>query len=110
MDLEEIFSLPFGVGEKMKDAADAIPRARQGDDQEYFLPPIARPKVKVPARHYFVFGPAIDTSLVDKKDRGTCQAAYELTKSCVREGISFLLESRKQDPYRDGAKRWLYES
>lgn len=65
---------------------------------------------KVPARHYFVFGPAIDTSLVDEKDRGTCQAAYELTKSCVREGISFLLESRKQDPYRDGAKRWLYES
>ncbi|CAM9268932.1 unnamed protein product [Ectocarpus fasciculatus] len=45
MDLEEIFSLPFGVGEKMKDAADAIPRARQGDDLEYFLPPIARPKV-----------------------------------------------------------------
>ncbi|CAN0273060.1 unnamed protein product, partial [Ectocarpus sp. 8 AP-2014] len=107
MDLEEMFSLPFGVGEKMKDAADAIPRARQGDNQEYFLPPIARPKV--PARHYFVFGPAIDTSLVDEKDRGTCQAVYELTKSCVREGISLLLESRKQDPYRDGAKRWLYE-
>ncbi|CAM9604311.1 unnamed protein product, partial [Ectocarpus sp. 6 AP-2014] len=47
MDLEEMFSLPFGVGEKMKDAAGAIPRARQGDNQEYFLPPIARPKVKV---------------------------------------------------------------
>ncbi|CAN0541792.1 unnamed protein product, partial [Ectocarpus sp. 12 AP-2014] len=45
MDLEEIFSLPFGVGENMKDAADSIPRARQGDDLEYFLPPIARPKV-----------------------------------------------------------------
>lgn len=45
MDLEDIFSLPFGVGAKMKDAADSIPRARQGDDLEYFLPPIVRPKV-----------------------------------------------------------------
>ena len=44
-DLEEIFSLPFGVGEKMQEAGQSLPRARQGDDLEYFLPPIARPKV-----------------------------------------------------------------
>lgn len=44
-DLEEIFSLPFGVGEKMQEAGQSLPRARPGDDLEYFLPPIARPKV-----------------------------------------------------------------
>lgn len=48
MDLDDIFSLPFGVGGKMKDAADSIPRARQGDNLEYFLPPIVRPKVLLP--------------------------------------------------------------
>lgn len=45
MDLEDIFALPFGVGEKMQDAASFIPRARHGDDKEYFLPPLVRPKV-----------------------------------------------------------------
>lgn len=44
-DLEEIFSLPFGVGERMEEAGRSLPRARQGDDLEYFLPPIAHPKV-----------------------------------------------------------------
>lgn len=45
LDLNDIFSLPFGFGETMQNAADLIPRARRGDDQEYFLPPLARPKV-----------------------------------------------------------------
>lgn len=48
MDLEDIFALPFGVGEKMQDAAGFIPRARQGDDKEYFFPPLVRPKVIPP--------------------------------------------------------------
>lgn len=50
-DLEEIFSLPFGVGEKMQEAGQSLPRARQGDDLEYFLPPIARPKVNADYFH-----------------------------------------------------------
>lgn len=29
----------------MQEAGQSLPRARQGDDLEYFLPPIARPKV-----------------------------------------------------------------
>lgn len=45
MDLEDIFALPFGLGEKMQDAAGFIPRARHDDDDEYFLPPLVRPKV-----------------------------------------------------------------
>lgn len=45
MDLDDIFSLPFGAGAKMQEASESLPRARQGDDLEYFLPPLARPKV-----------------------------------------------------------------
>lgn len=29
----------------MQEAGQSLPRARRGDDKEYFLPPIARPKV-----------------------------------------------------------------
>lgn len=34
----------------MQEAGQSLPRARQGDDLEYFLPPIARPKVN---KNYF---------------------------------------------------------
>ena len=45
MDVDDIFSLPFGVGAGMQDAADFIPRARQSDKEEYLLPPLLIPKV-----------------------------------------------------------------
>lgn len=46
MDLDDIFSLPFGAGAKMQEASELLPHARHGDDLEYFLPPIAHPKVR----------------------------------------------------------------
>lgn len=45
MDLDEMFSLPFGLGEQLHIAADLLPRARAGDDKEYFVPPLACPRV-----------------------------------------------------------------
>lgn len=45
MDLDDIFSLPFGLGEQFHAAANLIPRARKGDEDEYFMPPLAIPKV-----------------------------------------------------------------
>lgn len=68
------------------------------------------PCLKVPSRHYFVFGQEVDTSLVDEKDREACQAIYSRTRSCVARGIRYLLEARKHDPYGDDAKRILYET
>lgn len=66
--------------------------------------------VQVPARHYFVFGQEVDTSLVDEKDRKACQEIYGRTRSFVAGGIRYLLEAREHDPYRDDAKRILYET
>lgn len=66
--------------------------------------------LKVPSRHYFVFGQEVDTSLVDEQDREACQAIYSRTRSCVAGGIRYLLEARKHDPYGDDAKRILYET
>lgn len=68
------------------------------------------PFLKVPARHYFVFGQEIATSTVDEKDREACQAVYDQTRSSVAGGIRYLLSARRHDPYRDGAKRILYET
>lgn len=65
---------------------------------------------QVPARHYFLFGRPIDTSVVDERDREACQVVYDRARLSVEAGIDYLLKARQHDPYGDGAKRLLYET
>ncbi|CAM9164359.1 unnamed protein product, partial [Discosporangium mesarthrocarpum] len=107
LDLEDLFNLPFGVGEKIEEVADLIPNARVNDDSEHFIPPLARPKV--PARHYFVFGRPIETSRVKEHDRAACKKIFDEVQASVSAGIDYLLRARDHDPYASAPKRFLYE-
>lgn len=80
------------------------------NEEQPMTPPLFTFISKVPARHYFVFGQEIDTSLVNEKDREACQEIYGRTRSFVAGGIRYLLEAREHDPYGDDAKRILYET
>jgi len=63
----------------------------------------------VPARHYFVFGKPFDTSTVDHNDRESCSRAYLDIKSDLRRGLDDVLVARKNDPYKDFARRLVAE-
>ncbi|CAM9213595.1 unnamed protein product, partial [Choristocarpus tenellus] len=108
LDVNDMFNLPYGVGDKMKEVSDLLPRARVNDAKEHFIPPVTRPKV--PARHYFVFGRPIETSGVEAQDRKGCEDLYQQARSSVEAGIQYLLAARDHDPYASAPRRYLYES
>ena len=63
----------------------------------------------LPARNYFLFGPAMDTSAIDHKDLNACQTLYDQLQEQVRTGLDDLLEARKDDPFANTPRRVLYE-
>lgn len=86
------------------------PRKWRGEDtqQASLLPPLIR--LKALSRVYCKFGRPIDGSKLDYNDREACQAVYLETRETVRQLIGELLTKRKEDPYADFRKRFLFES
>lgn len=60
-------------------------------------------------RFYFSFGKPVDLKDVNPKDRDACAKAYSEIRGAVEQELAWLQEARQQDPYRDFAKRQLYE-
>ncbi|KAL7464755.1 hypothetical protein ACHAXS_005091 [Conticribra weissflogii] len=110
LDPSDMVELPFGIGDNLKNASASTASARfdADDTDELFVPPLAVPK-PIPARHYFLFGRAFDTSSVDPKDKEACQKVYKYVQREVQDGIDALLEARKHDPYAlNGLRRTAY--
>ncbi|KAI7839273.1 hypothetical protein COHA_006971 [Chlorella ohadii] len=112
-DSQQLEALPV-LGDMVKRRAGGLPQARKGVaaasfEQESFVAPLATPKLP-PGRLYFVFQPPIHTSPEDLQDRQRCDEKYRATKASVEEGIAWLLQKRKHDPYGDFLPRQLYEA
>merc|ERR1712061_516930 len=60
-------------------------------------------------RFYFSFGKPVDLSDVNPKDREACDAVYAELRDTVEGEISWLLEARTRDPYRDFVRRQAFE-
>lgn len=110
-DANELVNLPFGIGENLSNFSQSTASARfdTKDEDELFIPPLALPN-PIPARHYFLFGRAFDTTLLNPNNKGECQKMYAEIKNEVEQGIDALLNARKDDPYAfDGVKRTSYQ-
>ena len=110
LDASEMVKLPFGIGDNLLNFSSltASTRFDAKSEDELFVPPLALPK-PFPARHYFLFGKAYDTSDLDPKDHDACRDVYLSLKEEVEHDIQALLDARRDDPYAlDGIKRASY--
>ena len=117
------------VGELRKKAEEVVPFMARSEKRSGGLMPVSEslegglgfpliaPRL-VPAtqtapgfgdRFYFSFGKPVDLKDINPKDRSACAKAYDEIRSAVEQELVWLQEARKQDPYRDFAKRQLYE-
>ncbi|CAM9960864.1 unnamed protein product [Heterosigma akashiwo] len=83
---------------------EALPMFRSDD---VFLSPLVRPRL--PSRFYFKFGKPIPTKGIKSKDSEMVAKVYKEAKNEVENCISYLLEAREQDPYKNAQPRLLYE-
>lgn len=101
------------LGEDSKKIIEALSKlqARRGVNadaiEDYLVPPIVAPSV--PSRFYYLFKQPIFLSPEDAKDRDKCNSVYRTVKSEVESSIAYLMKKREVDPYRDFAKRFVYE-
>lgn len=107
LDRDDILANPLLAG-RAKKSLESIPQARAGG-AEQFLAPISVPRLKGPARQYFMFGEAFDTQELDLYDKQQCKAAYTELQGRVKSMISLLKDVRDNDPYSDFVPRSLYE-
>ena len=110
-DAPDLLKLPFGIGENLANFSASTTPARYDADNtdELLVPPLALPKA-FPARHYFLFGRAFDTSDINSRDKEACQKLYDDIKKEVKHGIDSLLQARKDDPYAlNGMRRTTYQ-
>ena len=61
-------------------------------------------------RFYFLLQQPIQTSPADLEDRDACHRIYAQTQQSVEDGLAFLLEQRKHDPYGNALPRLFYEA
>jgi len=73
------------------------------------LPPAGSASPGLGDRFYFGFGRPVDFTGVDPKDRSACDKVYAELRHAVEAEISWLLEARTRDPYRDFLKRQAFE-
>ena len=111
LDAPDVLNLPFGLGERAANSSKNAISARfdMGDSEELFQPPIVVPK-PLPARHYFIFGKAFDTTSVGHKDKEGCAKVYTDVKAELRRGLDDLLVAREKDPYKNTVSRLAYEN
>lgn len=79
-------------------------------DMVNFVQPLSLPRV--PHRIYFYFSSPIDTrTLKDAmKDKSQVEYVYRCVESQVKDGISYLLRKRKEDPFGLWWKRVVFET
>lgn len=63
-----------------------------------------------PERNYFLFGRPFELRKEDAKDREKCDKIYKELKIDLETNISYLLEQRQNDPYKEFEKRIVYET
>ena len=78
----------------------------ENDEDELFQPPLVVPKL-LPARHYFVFGSAIDTSNIHPSDKDACKEVYEQIQTEMYRGFNDILNARTHDIYNEEPLRRL---
>jgi hypothetical protein len=110
IDPPDMLKLPFGLGEQLEKNSRSVAAARfdANSDGELFVPPFALP-TPLPARHYFIFGKPIETHELDPKDRAACSKVYAEIQSELNRGFSDLLRAREKDPFKDTARRIVFE-
>ncbi|GMH32734.1 hypothetical protein BSKO_00568 [Bryopsis sp. KO-2023] len=111
-DTKDQLSIPV-LGDYIRERQSKIPKARAGasrrdEVEELFVQPV--PAFGVPARFYFLMGQPIETSPSFYNDKEKCQKIYEEVKTEVEGGLSYLIENREADPYKDFVPRMLYEA
>ncbi|KAL0324334.1 UNVERIFIED_CONTAM: Acyltransferase-like protein, chloroplastic [Sesamum calycinum] len=67
---------------------------------------------KIPGRLYYLFGKPIQTKGLEEmlKDREAARKVYLQIKSGVETNMSYLLQKRKEDPYRGVLDRTVYRA
>lgn len=72
--------------------------------------PVVLPKL--PGRFYFLFGKPIETRGMEEmlQEKGKANELYMQIKSEVEHNIAYLLEKRKEDPYRSIIDRTIYRA
>ena len=108
LEPEDVLKLPI-IGPQVRDFNRNMTKARYDakPDDEIVTFPLALPAI--PQRNYFLFGPAIDTTLVDPKNITACSEVYKQVQNHVRKGIDDLRSARTQDPFQDTFQRYAYE-
>jgi hypothetical protein len=110
-DPEHMLELPFGLGDAVSNSFLTVRQAARYDEQDKdFIrpPPFILPKI-LPARHYFLFGKAFETTKVDSCDREACRKLYQDVKKELECGLKDLLRARQRDPYQGSFTRFVYE-
>lgn len=110
IDAPDILKLPFGIGERAANNSANVMAARfdGNEESELFQPPFALPK-PLPARHYFIFGKPMSTEQLDHRDVQACETFYENVKAEMQRGFDDVLRARESDPWRDTARRVVFE-
>lgn len=103
-------AVPFGLGDAVATLmGENVPfDARWDNGGEVLTLPFVVPK-PVPARHGYLFHAPISLADLDHGDREACSEVYRKVKAEIRTGISDLLRAGSKDPYRDSARRLVYE-
>jgi len=91
--VSEALQAPIGFPE------DVVPR----------LQPATQAAAGFGDRIYYSFGSPVDLKDLNPKDKEACAETYKEIKNAVEGEISWLLEARVKDPFRDFLKRQAYE-
>eukprot|EP00798_Chlamydomonas_sp_ICE-L_P000388 gene388-1783_t len=96
-------SIPQGV----RSAREGVNKGKQDNEDLWGMPLVS---FNQPARLYYKFQQPIQTTPEMLKDRDAAQAMYVKIKTEIEDGISYLLEKREEDPYKDLVPRMLNEA
>ena len=60
-------------------------------------------------RYYFLYGKPIPTRPEMAKDKDAAARVYKQARRAVEDCVTYLLEQRERDPYREPVRRLLHE-
>lgn len=115
LDYDDLMKIPFLSDQIRRDNERSksinVRAGMKGEaaNQALYIPGLLP---KVPGRLYYLFGKPIHTKGMKDtlKDKERARELYLLIKSEVEASISYLLEKRKEDPYRSILDRTVYRS
>ncbi|CAK7340887.1 unnamed protein product [Dovyalis caffra] len=113
LDYHDLMKIPI-VNDYVRDTirkATPVRDESKGEvaSQEVFMPVVLP---KIPGRFYFLFGKPIETKGMKEmlQEKGKANELYLQIKSEVERSIAYLLEKRKEDPYRNIIDRTIYRA